>query len=151
VNDMRGLETISSNVNPVRASDYYDQVMVRRQVASPGRNLDSVPIQSLEQRLKISLIVSPSTGRARMDGLTNLRQAGRPHHARIGMKLENRTVPLEADEVDQETGVTFQVSDHLFVRKLDKGQRLDLFPVAQDPVIFSQSPRDVVAIVVPRA
>ena len=67
------------------------------------------------------------------------------------MKFEARRVPIETDEVDQKTGVTFHVGDHLFVRKLDKGQRLDLLPVGQDPVIISQSARDVIAIVVPRA
>ena len=59
-----------------------------------------------------------------MDRLANLRQAGRADHPRVGMEFEARRVPIETDEVDQEPGVTFQVGDHLFVAKLEKGRGL---------------------------
>ena len=47
--------------------------------------------------------------------------------------------------------MTFQIGDQVFVGELETGQGLDLFPVRQDPLIISQSPGDVIAIVVPRA
>ena len=65
------------------------------------------------------------------------------------MELEAGRVPIEADEVDQEASIMFQVGDHVFVRQLEPGQGPDSFPVRHDPLIISQSPGDVVPIIVP--
>jgi hypothetical protein len=59
------------------------QVFIMIKSSSEGKspdsmvaNLDFMTRQCLEKRLKVRLVVSPSAGRPRMDGLANLREAG---------------------------------------------------------------------------
>ena len=113
------------------------------------RGLDSIPLERLKKRLKVRLIVSPSADRAGMDGLANLHEAGCAHHARIGMESRHEGSQSRPTKSIRRRRMMFQVGDHIFVRELETGQRSDAFPVRHDPLIISQSPRDVVPIIVP--
>ena len=77
--------------------------------------LDSMALEGLEHRLQACLEESPSARRAGMDGLPNLHSTGCSYDPRVRMKFETGWIPLETDEVDQETCVLFQVCDQLFV------------------------------------
>ena len=75
--------------------------------------------QRFKQWLNQMFIPLPATDRMRVEGLTNLKFAGRPHHAVVCMKLEAGRVPLEPDKVDEPAGLTIEIADEIFIRKIE--------------------------------
>ena len=71
--------------------------------------------QCLKKWLNQMCVPLPATDRMRMDGLTNLDLAGRPHHAVGRMEFKAVRVPFEPHKVDESAGLTVDVADKVLI------------------------------------
>ena len=82
-----------------------------------------MPIECLEERGQVRLILPPDSNGIGIHGLANLHEAGRSHHAAVQMEGKAGRVPCEPEKIDQPARLAFQVGDQLFVIQVEPLER----------------------------
>lgn len=105
---------------------------------NPNAGSRSPSLKSLKKRLQGLLIMLPSPHGSRVNWLTNLDHACRPHDTTSRLEFQAGGIPVEPEQVDHVPGVALDVRDEFLVADLEPGNRLDVAPMIEQTLVVSE-------------
>ena len=108
-----------------------------------------MPVECLEERGEIGLILPPDFDGIGIDGLAHLDEAGSANDPPVRVKLQTGRVPVELQEFDYPTRLTLEVGHQFFVVEVEPFDR-PYASNANQALVVGEEARDVIPVAAPR-